>query len=265
MRVAIIQMNSQNDVGANLEAADFLLTTAAKQGANYALLPENFAFMGSEPEKLAKGKEISTEALAFLEHAAPRHKLTITGGGMPMPAENGKFFNSAITVTPEGKVLHRYDKLHLFDAKPGDKISYQESRSTEAGRLELELFHLGELAFGMSICYDVRFPALYRSYARKGAQVLCVPAAFTHLTGSAHWHTLLRCRAIENTCYVIAAAQCGEHPAGRETFGHSIVIDPWGQILAELEERPGVAVVELELRRIEEIRQRLPSLLHDRL
>lgn len=265
MRVAIIQMNSQNDIGANLEAADVLLQNAARQKADYALLPENFAFMGSESEKIAKSKAISAEALAFLERAAKQHQLTITGGGMPMPAESGKFFNSAITVTPDGKIFHRYDKLHLFDAQPGDKISYQESRSTEPGRIELALFQLGGFSFGMSICYDLRFPALYRTYAHQGAHVLCVPAAFTHLTGSAHWHSLLRCRAIENTCYAIAAAQCGEHPAGRETFGHSIAIDPWGQILAELQELPGVAVVELELNRVEEVRRRLPSLLHDRL
>ncbi|MFO1479711.1 MAG: carbon-nitrogen hydrolase family protein [Turneriella sp.] len=265
MRAAVIQMNSQNDTGANLDAAGLLLADAARQGATYALLPENFAFLGSEQEKLSKGKEISQRALDFLRQAAAQHNLTITGGGMPMPAASGKFYNAALTVTPQGGILHRYDKLHLFDAMPGDNVSYRESRSTEAGEPHLETFETAGLAIGMSICYDVRFPALYRAYARKGAQALCVPAAFTRLTGAAHWHVLLRSRAIENTCYVLAAAQCGEHFGGRQTYGHSMIIDPWGEIAVELDERPGVAVAELSLQRIEEVRQRLPSLRHDKI
>jgi predicted amidohydrolase len=265
MRAAVIQLNSQNDTGANLEAASILLADAARRGATYALLPENFAFMGSEQEKLRKGSDISRQALDFLRRSAAQYNLTITGGGMPMPAESGKFYNAAITVTPQGEILHRYDKLHLFDAMPGDNVSYQESRSTEAGELPLTTFETNGFLMGMSICYDVRFPALYRAYARRGAQAFCVPAAFTRLTGAAHWHTLLRSRAMENTCYVLAAAQCGEHPGGRQTFGHSIIIDPWGEILAELEERPGIALAELSLQRIEEVRRRMPSLRHDRL
>lgn len=265
MRAAVIQMNSQNDTGANLEAAGLLLANAARQGATYALLPENFAFLGSEQEKLSKGKEISQRALDFLRQAAAQHNLTITGGGMPMPAASGKFYNAALTVNPQGEILHRYDKLHLFDAMPGDNVSYQESRSTEAGEPHLATFETAGLALGMSICYDVRFPALYRAYARKGAQALCVPAAFTRLTGAAHWHVLLRSRAIENTCYVLAAAQGGEHFGGRQTYGHSMIIDPWGEIVAELNERPGVAVADLDPKRLEEVRQRLPSLRHDKI
>ncbi|GAB4428832.1 MAG: carbon-nitrogen hydrolase family protein [Turneriella sp.] len=265
MRAAVIQLNSQNDPGANVEAAGLLLASAARQGATYALLPENFAFFGSEQEKLSKGNEISDRALGFLRQAAAQYSLTITGGGMPMPAANGKFYNAALTVTPQGEILHRYDKLHLFDAMPGDNVSYQESRSTQAGGPHLATFETNGLAIGMSICYDLRFPALYRAYARKGAQALCVPAAFTRVTGAAHWHVLLRSRAIENTCYVLAAAQCGEHFGGRQTYGHSMIIDPWGEIVAELDERPGVAVADLSLQRIEEVRQRLPSLRHDKI
>ncbi len=265
MRAAVIQMNSQNDTGANLEAAGLLLAKAARQGATYALLPENFAFLGSEQEKLGKGNEISARVLAFLQAAAKEHRLTITGGGMPMPAPGGKFYNSALTVTPQGEIQHRYDKLHLFDATPGDSVSYLESRSTEPGAANLAAFGHAGLSVGMSICYDLRFPALYRAYARMGAHVLCVPAAFTRVTGAAHWHALLRSRAIENTCYVLAAAQCGEHFGGRQTYGHSMIIDPWGEIIAELDERPGVAVAELSLQRIEEVRKRLPSLRHDKI
>jgi predicted amidohydrolase len=265
MRAAVIQMNSQSDVGANLEAARLLLADAARRGATYALLPENFSFMGSEQEKLSKGKEISQRALDFLRQAAAQHNLTITGGGMPMPSPSGKFYNSALTITPQGQILHRYDKLHLFDATPGDSVSYQESRSTEPGIPELTLFHHNGFSIGMSICYDLRFPALYRAYARMGAHALCVPAAFTRLTGAAHWHVLLRSRAIENTCYVLAAAQCGEHPGNRQTYGHSMIIDPWGEIIAELDERPGVAVADLDLARVDEVRRRLPSLAHEKI
>lgn len=265
MRAAVIQMNSQNDPGHNLQAAEVLLASAARQNATYALLPENFAFLGSEQEKLAKGREIHTAAMEFLQAAAKRFNMTITGGGLPVESPGGKFYNSAITVNPAGEVIHRYDKLHLFDAKPGDNVSYQESRSTESGSPELSLFEQGELSVGMTICYDVRFPALYRLYARKGAQVLCIPAAFTRLTGAAHWHALLRSRAIENTCYVLAAAQCGSHFGGRETYGHSMIIDPWGEVVAELEDRPGFLVADLDIGRINDVRARLPSLTHDKI
>lgn len=265
MRAAVIQMNSQTNLGANLEAAGQLLASAARQGATYALLPENFAFLGSEQEKLSKGSEISGRALEFLRQTALLNRLTITGGGMPMPAAGGRFYNAAITVDPQGEIRHRYDKLHLFDATPGDNISYQESHSTEAGEQKLVPFAVGGLSIGVSICYDVRFPAPYRAYAHKGAHAFCVPAAFTRLTGKAHWHALLRSRAIENTCYVLAAAQCGVHPGGRQTYGHSMIIDPWGDIVAELDERPGVAVAEVDLKRVDEVRQRLPSLRHDKI
>ena len=242
-----------------------LLAEAARQGATYALLPENFAFFGSEQEKQAKGGAIGTQALQFLSETAAKLKMTITGGGLPLSAGNGKFYNAAVTYGPDGSEIHRYDKLHLFDVAPGDNVTYQESRGTHSGTGELSLIALPPFTFGMTICYDVRFPALYRKYARMGANVLCVPAAFTRLTGEAHWHTLLRARAIENTCYVLAAAQTGQHYGGRETFGHSVVYDPWGEIVAELPERPGVVVADLKIERINEVRGRMPSLSHDKI
>ncbi len=265
MRAAVIQLNSQNDTGHNLEAAEQLVKAAHAQGAEYALLPENFAFFGSEQEKSAKAAEIETAARAFLKSTSAKHKITITGGGMPIANAGGKVFNSAVTYGPDGAELHRYDKLHLFDVTPGDNVSYQESRSTAPGGGSLSLFACGTMQVGMSVCYDIRFPALYRHHAKTGAQVLCVPAAFTRLTGEAHWHVLLRSRAIENTCYVLAAAQTGTHFGGRETFGHSMIGDPWGEVLGELNDRPGVLVHELKSERIEEVRRRMPSLQHDRL
>jgi len=265
MRISLIQMNSQNDTGHNLQEAAILLTEAARQGATYALLPENFAFFGSEKEKQTKGEEIANRTKSFLSETARRLNLTITGGGFPLPAAAGKFYNAAVTCGPDGAEIHRYDKLHLFDVAPGDNVTYQESRGTHSGAGELSLLNLPPFAFGVTICYDIRFPALYRKYARMGANVLCVPAAFTRLTGEAHWHTLLRARAIENTCYVLAAAQVGGHYGGRETYGHSIVYDPWGEIVAELPDRPGVVMADLNIERIAEVRGRMPSLTHDKI
>lgn len=265
MRVALIQMNSQNDYRHNLEQAGIFLADAARQGATYALLPENFAFFGSEQEKKSIGSTIDEAARNFLRESAAKLKMTITGGGMPVLASSGKYYNAAITFAADGSELHRYDKLHLFDVAPGDNVTYQESRGTEYGAGALALLDLPPFSFGMTICYDVRFPVLYRRYARLGANVLCVPAAFTKLTGAAHWHTLLRARAIENTCYVIAAAQTGSHFSGRETFGHSIVCDPWGEIVAELPERPGVLIADLSIERVREVRARMPSLSHDQI
>lgn len=265
MRISLIQMNSQSDAGHNMQEASMLLAEAARQGATYALLPENFAFFGSEQEKQAKGEAIAAQTLRFLSETAAKLKMTITGGGLPLSAGNGKFYNSAVTYGPDGSEMHRYDKLHLFDVAPGDNVTYQESRGTHSGAGELSLIALPPFTFGMTICYDLRFPALYRKYARMGANVLCVPAAFTRLTGEAHWHTLLRARAIENTCYVLAAAQTGQHYGGRETFGHSVVYDPWGEIVAELPERPGVVVADLKIERLNEVRGRMPSLTHDKI
>lgn len=265
MRIALIQLNSQNDTGHNLQEARLLLTEAARQGATYALLPENFAFFGSEREKQVKGREIGDEARRFLSQIAETLKITVTGGGLPPIATDDKFYNAALTFGPDGRELHRYDKLHLFDVAPGDNVTYQESRSTAAGVTDLSLLPVADFSLGITICYDVRFPALYRRYARMGADVLCVPAAFTRLTGEAHWHTLLRARAIENTCYVIAAAQTGEHFGGRQTFGHSIVYDPWGETIAELPDRPGVLIADLSRERLKGVRNRMPSLSHDRI
>jgi len=258
MRVAVIQLNSQSDWVANFVAAETQIKAAAAAGAEYALLPENFAFFGSEEGKRTHGSEISAAATAFLAHTAKQYVITITGGGLPMAAPSGKFYNTALTFAPDGNLIHRYDKRHLFDATPGDSVSYRESATTESGQGELSLVALAPFSFGMTICYDVRFAALYRQYAQLGANVLCVPAAFTELTGRAHWHTLLRARAIENTCYVLAAAQVGTH-GKRQTYGHSMIIDPWGEVIAELTGGAlGFCVADLAIERVSDVRRRLP-------
>lgn len=261
MRVALIQLTSQNSLDANLRDVENLLEKAHAQKADYALLPENFAFFGSEEEKRTQGEKIATQVRLFLRESAQRFQMAITGGGFPIEAASGRFFNSALTFNAQGEEIHRYDKIHLFDATPG-ALSYHESLSTEPGRPPLSLFSLSNFSFGMSICYDLRFPYLYQTYAQEGAHVLCVPAAFTRVTGEAHWRTLLTARAIENTCYVLAAAQSGVHPEGRETFGHSMVVDPWGKVLAELENGPGLCVVPLDAGHLNACRRRMPSLKH---
>ncbi len=259
MRVALIQLTSQDSLDANLREVENLLAKAHAQKADYALLPENFAFFGSEEEKRTQGEKIATQVRLFLQEAAQRFQMPITGGGFPIKAPSGRFFNSALTFNAQGEEIHRYDKIHLFDATPGAQ-SYHESLNTEPGTSPLSLFSLSGFSFGMSICYDLRFPYLYQTYAQKGAQVLCVPAAFTQVTGAAHWEILLRARAIENTCYVLAAAQCGEHTKGRETFGHSMAVDPWGKVMAQLEDGPGLCVVSLDAEHLNACRRRMPSL-----
>ncbi|MCX7632995.1 MAG: carbon-nitrogen hydrolase family protein [Turneriella sp.] len=262
MRVAAVQLSSQADIADNLATAEKLLVAARDAGACYALLPENFAFMGSEEEKQTRGEEIGHMATEFLKRMAKTLGIVITGGGLPLPAGGGKFFNAALSFGPNGSLVHRYDKIHLFDATPGDGVSYRESATTVAGSTEISLLHWDKLCIGVAICYDLRFPQLFQSYALAGANLIVVPAAFTHITGSAHWHVLLRSRAIENTCYVLAAAQCGTHPGGRQTFGKSLWVDPWGEVLATLHDEPGILVGEIDLERLAEIRRRLPCLSH---
>ncbi|HRP68370.1 MAG TPA: carbon-nitrogen hydrolase family protein [Turneriella sp.] len=264
MRAALLQLNSQENLTQNFAMIDALLHEASLQNAEYALLPENFSFFGSEKEKLVRQQEISEETILFLKNSAQKYKMIITGGGFPVPTGNGKVFNSALTLSPTGEAIHRYDKLHLFDATPGDNATYRESHGAQAGNTIAPLLTIGEFSLGVTICYDLRFPYLYRALALSGATAFLVPAAFTELTGKAHWHTLLRSRAIENTCYVLAAAQCGEHVNGRRTFGHSMLVDPWGKIVKSLSDEPGTLVVDLSLPLVESVRKRMPSLLHGR-
>ncbi|MBV6494894.1 MAG: Deaminated glutathione amidase [Turneriella sp.] len=262
MRVALLQLNSQESLDKNLVEIDALLKEASSKGSTYALLPENFAFFGSEKEKLKRANFISTEVFEFLKNSALKYNLTLTGGGFPTPATPAKVYNTALTFSPKGEEVNRYNKIHLFDVAPGDNVEYRESRSTEAGDKIAPLFSLDKFLLGITICYDLRFPYLYQNLAANGATVLLVPAAFTQVTGSAHWHTLLRARAIENTCYVLAAAQWGKHSGGRETYGHSLVVDPWGEIIAELSSGVGVLYADLDFTHLNAVRTRMPSVQH---
>ncbi|MEB3227983.1 MAG: carbon-nitrogen hydrolase family protein [Synechocystis sp.] len=262
---AALQMTSRPDLMANLQEAEELIDLAVRQGAELIGLPENFAFLGNETDKLEKAPAIAEATEKFLHTMAQRFQVTLLAGGfpVPVPGENGKAYNAATLVAPNGEELTRYHKVHLFDVNVPDGNTYWESSTVMAGQKFPPIYHsetLGNL--GLSICYDVRFPELYRYLSRQGADILFVPAAFTAYTGKDHWQVLLQARAIENTCYVIAPAQTGCHYERRYTHGHAMIIDPWGMILADAGEEPGLAIAEINPDRLKQVRQQMPSLNH---
>lgn len=260
---AAIQMTSLPDLSKNLSQAEELIDLAVRQGAELVTLPENFSFLGEEHEKLAQAEAIGQESEKFLKTMAQRFQVTILGGGFPMPVGNGKVYNTALLVGPNGEELARYEKVHLFDVNVPDGNTYEESSTVLAGMRMPPVYPSKELGhLGLSVCYDVRFPELYRHLSQMGAEVLFVPAAFTAYTGKDHWQVLLQARAIENTCYVIAPAQTGRHYAMRQTHGHAMIIDPWGTVLADAGEKPGVAIAEITPSRLEQVRRQMPCLQH---
>ncbi|HVV85613.1 MAG TPA: carbon-nitrogen hydrolase family protein [Kofleriaceae bacterium] len=268
LTVGAVQLTSTDDRTANLATCRRLAARAAEGGARVIVLPECFAFLGRrEGDKLAVA-EVLDEAkpgpiLTCLAELATRHRALVIGGGLPeaAPGEVTRAYNTALAVAPGGAIVARYRKIHLFDVDiPGGAVA-RESDATVPGAgavlLQVEGFGLG-----LSICYDLRFPELYRQLWRAGADALLVPAAFTAHTGRAHWHVLLRARAIENQAYVIAAAQVGRHNEKRETFGHSMVIDPWGRIVGEQEAGDGVVVATLDRALLAETRRNMPCAAH---
>jgi predicted amidohydrolase len=261
---AAIQMTSVPDLQKNLDQAEELIDLAVRQGAELVGLPENFSFMGEEKDKIAQGIAIAQSTETFLHQMAQRFQVTILGGGFPIPVNgNGKVYNTALLVSPNGQELARYQKVHLFDVNVPDGNTYQESSTVMAGQELPSVYSSPDLGkIGLSICYDVRFPELYRHLSSHGADVLFIPAAFTAFTGKDHWQVLLQSRAIENTCYVIAPAQTGTNYHRRQTHGHAMIIDPWGVILADAGEKPGVAIAEIKPTRLEQVRRQMPSLQH---
>ncbi|HET7262720.1 MAG TPA: carbon-nitrogen hydrolase family protein [Casimicrobiaceae bacterium] len=261
MRVAAIQMNSGADVDANLRQADALLAQAAAAGATLAVLPENFGLMGAHArDKLAAqerdGAGVQQE---FLANAARRHRIHLIGGSVPLAsAVADRVWQALVAYGPDGRRSARYDKIHLFRFSDGDE-DYDEARTIVPGDSPAWL-ETSAGRVGLSICYDLRFPELYRSFG--DVVLIVVPAAFTFRTGEAHWETLLRARAIENQCYVAAAAQTGSHPGGRRTWGHSMIVDPWGVVVASRAEEPGFVLADIDPLRIADVRRRLPALEH---
>jgi predicted amidohydrolase len=265
MKIAALQMVSTPDVEQNLDTARALLERAAGEGAELAVLPEYFCILGrSDRDKLAVAESFGDGPIQrMLADAARRHRLWLVGGTMPIATGDAdRVMNSNLVFSPDGSLAARYDKIHLFRYDNG-RERYDEGRTLNAGS-EPVAFAAGAWRVGLSVCYDLRFPELYRALMQPPCDLLCVPSAFTYPTGAAHWEVLLRARAIENQCYVVAAAQGGHHENGRRTFGHSLVIDPWGEVVAMLPEGEGVITADLNRERIAEVRTQLPALEHRR-
>ena len=265
IRVAAVQMVSKPDVAANLRDAAALIGEAADRGARLVALPEYFCLMGKETDKVAVREADGHGPIQdFLAETAARHRIWLAGGTVPLAApQPDRVMNSVLVHGPDGARVARYDKIHLFAFATGDE-SYDEAKTITPGRAvrSFEMAPAGgpPLKVGLSVCYDLRFPELYRSLGRP--DLILVPAAFTATTGRAHWLTLLRARAIENLAYVLAPAQGGRHDNGRATFGHSVLFDPWGETIAQLAEGPGVIVGDVDPARIAQVRASLPALAH---
>jgi len=267
-KVAAVQMTSSMQVQENLGVAEKLIHEATMQGADLILLPENFAAFGN-PSVLAIGEEEYSPKgtiRSFLADQAARHGIWIVGGTVPtvsvadatVKVANGRVRAACFVYNHEGAEVARYDKIHMFDAIVADnKKSYVESETIEPGdHLEVVDTPVGKL--GLSVCYDLRFPEMYRILLRRGIEIISIPSAFTEVTGTAHWEILMRCRAIENCCYVVGACQGGEHDSGRRTFGNSLVIDPWGNVLNRLSKGIGVVTADINLETLNQIRQDMP-------
>lgn len=275
MRAAVIQLSSQDDVAKNLERARALIGEAARAGAELIGLPENFAFMGEEAQKreiaesTGDGSGAPGPITTAITDAARAHGVWIVAGGMPETSPDAaRPFNTSLLVAPDGRVAARYRKIHLFDVDLPDGTKLLESGATSAGS-DPVISEIGTSAdktkLGMTICYDVRFPELYRRLSDAGARIVTVPAAFTLTTGKDHWHVLLRARAIENQVFVLAPAQHGKHPRNRATYGKSLIVDPWGDVLAQCGEGEGFAFAKLDFAAQDRVRASLPCLSHRRL
>jgi len=266
MKVALVQMNSVRDIQTNLHESRKFITEAAARGAEFITTPENTTSI--EPIRAAALANTPYEkdhpGISFYSSLAKELRIWLLIGSMPVKVNDNKIANRSFLFDRQGNVIVRYDKIHLFDVDLKAGESYRESDQIQAGT-EAILADTPWGRIGLSICYDIRFAALYRAMAQAGASILTVPAAFTVPTGKAHWHVLLRARAIETGCFVLAPAQCGIHAEGRKTFGHSLIVNPWGEILGEGDNNePGVITASLDLTEVMEARHMIPALQHDR-
>ncbi len=265
LTAACVQTCSSADVQKNLQAASALVREAKAKGAELVALPENVCSIAPDREMRFKNAFPENEhpALPVFSELAREMGIWLVAGSLSIRMAADKMANRTLVFGPEGKIAARYDKIHLFDADPKPGESYRESDYVTPGeRMVLAETPWGKL--GLSICYDVRFATLYRQLAKAGASIITVPAAFTVPTGQAHWHILLRARAIETGCFVLAPAQCGTHEGGRKTYGHSLIIAPWGDVLAEAGDEPGVILAQLDLDKVTAARKAVASLQHDR-
>ena len=266
MKIAAIQMRSGTEPEANLAALRPMVAEAAAAGARYVLTPEVTVAFAENREGLARvaGPFENNPWLAQLSALAREHQIFLHVGSLAVALEDGRFANRSVLFGPDGAIQTTYDKIHLFDATIAGLNAYKESATYRGGEAAVTA-QVDEVTLGLAICYDMRFPALFNALANAGAQLLAVPAAFTVPTGQAHWHVLLRARAIETGSYVIAAAQGGQHANGRATYGHSLVIDPWGRVIAELDhDEPGVLLADIDLAAVVKARGRIPALANAR-
>lgn len=265
---AVIQMNSGTDIAENLRIAEQLIATAAAQGAALAVLPEMFGLMGATSAVKLQHTETDGSGVMqdFLAAQAQRHHIWLVGGTIPLATTDPtKLAASCLVFDSNGARVARYDKMHLFDVYLSDQENYCESADTLAGdRVVVVDTPIGKL--GLSVCYDIRFPELYQTLRRQGAEIFAIPAAFTVPTGQAHWQLLARARAVENVCYVLGAAEFGTFPNGRTTYGHSLIVDPWGTVLEQLDaDQSGVICAPIDLDFLNNIRHKIPLHLHKKL
>ena len=264
-RVGLVQMRTGRDVERNLADAAALIRKAAAEGARYVQTPEITTLMELERQRLfaALRPEEGNPAVAFFADLARELALWLHVGSMAVLAGSGKIANRSLLFAPTGEIAARFDKIHMFDVELPGGESYRESRNYQAGSAGI-LAELPWGTLGLTVCYDLRFPHLYRALAKAGADFLAIPSAFTRQTGEAHWHVLIRARAIENGAFVFAAAQAGRHESGRETYGHSLIVSPWGEVIAEAGGEPCAIVADINPSEVKRARTRIPSLQGDR-
>lgn len=278
MRAALVQLNVSDDPAANLPNTLGFVRQAAEAGAGFVLTPEmtNCLSSSRDHQRSVFRQEDQDETLAAMQAAAKLHGIWLLVGSLGLLTQDlglltqdadGRFANRSLLLSPDGNVVARYDKIHMFDVNVSETEVYRESQGYRPGNRAV-MHDAGFAKIGLSVCYDLRFASLYRRLAQAGAEILTIPAAFNHITGAAHWETLVRARAIETGCFVLAPAQTGFHPEtngkGRRTYGHSLAVAPWGEIIADGGTEPGVTLVDIDLAQVVEARRRIPSLVHDR-
>lgn len=262
LKTAVIQLNSRDDPAENLSNVEGLIEQAAGMGAEFVALPEYWSYLGPYSGFERAAQTIPGPFIERLQELAQQHRIILHGGSIverhpELPS--GKFYNTSVLIDRDGQIAARYRKIHLFDVNLANGERHFESDRIAPGE-EIVTAEIDGITFGMSVCYDLRFPELYRLLALRGAQILLVPAAFTLHTGRDHWEVLLRARAIENLCYVAAPAHIGTYPVNRQCFGRSMIVDPWGLVLAQAPDRPGVTFAEIDLEQLDSVRAQIPSL-----
>lgn len=265
MRMAVIQLNSRNDAAENMAAVERSLDRAADMGAQFVGLPELWTYLGPYAGYEEAAQTIPGPAIELLQEKAWKHNMIVHGGSVVEhhPTLPGKFYNTSVLIDRRGEVVAQYRKIHLFDVQLANGEKHLESERIIPGD-KVVTAEVDGITFGLTVCYDLRFPELYRSLVLQGAQVLLVPAGFTLHTGRDHWEVLLRARAIENLCYVVAPGQVGTYPPNKQCFGRSMIVDPWGLVIAQAQDMPTVIMAEVDLARIEQARAQIPCLEHRR-